>query len=62
MLSEGRGPKVVYSSASEVDSFFLLMGGLAVVFCGAICSRWADIIHFSLFTLSGMELYFVLRS
>ena len=49
MLSEGRGPKVVYSSASGVENFLLLIGGLAVVFYGPICRRCADIMHFSLF-------------
>ena len=48
MLSEGRGPEVVYSS--DMENFLLLIGGLAVVFYGAICSRCVDIIHFSLFT------------
>ena len=45
MLSEGRGPKVVYSSASGVENFLLLIGGLAVVFYGPICRRCADIMH-----------------
>ena len=49
MLSEGRGPKV-YSSTFDMENFLLLIGGLAVVFYGAIYSRCVDIIHFSLFT------------
>ena len=60
LLKEGRGSTGVYSSVSEADVFFLLMGGLAAAFWGATCSRCSAIMCFSLFTPSGIPAYVLL--